>query len=121
MYRRSAVEAVGGYRDFRRSEDFDLYLRLLHGEALAANIPEVLVKARVDRDAFKRRATWETLKGCARSRWFSYRLGYASLLDVLICVCGEFTIWVSPPGVQQFIYNRFLRKGVADEQKSGCA
>lgn len=110
MYRRSAVLAVGGYRDFRRSEDFDLYLRLLLKGYYAENLDKVLVKARVNENAFRRRGSWGTLKGCARSRWYSYRQGYASLLDVGICVAGEAFIMISPHGVKKFIYSHFLRK-----------
>ena len=110
MFRRSMVKKAGGYRDFRRSEDFDLYLRMLHGGAVAENIPEILVKVRVNNGAAMRRASFETLKGCARSRWYAHRLGYASLLDVMFCVCGELLIVISPAKVQQFIYRRFLRK-----------
>lgn len=110
MYRRKAVESVEGYRDFRRSEDFDLYLRLLHAGFYAENLDESLVKARVNRDALARRGSWDTLKGCARSRWYSYRIGYASLWDVCYCVLGEFVILISPVKLKQFIYNRFLRR-----------
>lgn len=110
MYRRSAVQAVGGYRSFRRSEDYDLYLRLLHGGYPAENLPDILVKARVDNSAFSRRASVATLRGCARSRWYAYRIGYSSLLDVAVCVAGELVILISPARVQQFIYSKFLRK-----------
>lgn len=110
MYRRSVVLAVGGYRDFRRSEDFDLYLRLLLKGCYAENLDKVLVKARVNEDAFRRRGSWGTLKGCARSRWYSYRQGYASLLDVCVCVGGETLIMISPHGVKKLIYSRFLRQ-----------
>lgn len=110
MYRRSAVLEVGGYRNFRRSEDYDLFLRLLHAGYEAANLDKILVNARVDRDAYSRRASWGTLEGCARSRWYAYKVGYSSLLDVAVCVAGEFVILVSPARLQQFIYERFLRK-----------
>lgn len=110
MYRRSAVLEVGGYRDFERSEDFDLYIRLLHAGCYAENIDEILVKVRVDNGALSRRSSWATLKGCARSRWSSFRMGYASLLDVLICVVGEFVIFISPARLQHFIYCKLLRK-----------
>lgn len=115
MFRRSMVRKAGGYRDFRRSEDFDLYLRMLHAGAIAENIPEILVKVRVNNAAAMRRASMETLKGCARSRWYAHQLGYASILDVLFCVCGELLIVISPAKVQQFIYQRFLRKGCVNE------
>lgn len=110
MYRRSAVLKVGGYRDFRRSEDYDLFLRLLHAGYEAANLDAILVNARVDRNAYSRRASWGTLQGCARSRWYAYKIGYSSLVDVAYCVAGEFVILVSPAKVQEFIYERFLRK-----------
>ncbi len=109
MYRRSAVEKVGGYRDFRRSEDYDLYLRLLQANYYTENLDAVLVKARVDLSAFKRRASFETLKGCVRSRWYAFRTGYATLWDFLFCVCGETVILLSPDPLRHWIYNRFLR------------
>lgn len=112
MYRRSAVLAVGGYRDFCRSEDYDLYLRLLNAGYYAENLPLCLVKVRVNNGAFARRASKDTLRGCARSRWYAYRIGYSSLLDFLICVLGELVIMLSPPKIQHYIYLYFLRKKV---------
>ena len=110
MYRREAVMKVGGYRDLRRSEDFDLYIRLLHAGYYCENVDQVFVQARVDVDAFARRGSLGTLKGCAESRWNAYKLGYASFLDVCVCVCGELVILLCPPAVRKFIYQKFLRK-----------
>lgn len=110
MYRRDAVLHVGGYHDMRRSEDFDLYVRLLHAGYYCENLDEVLVNMRVDNDALSRRASVATLKGVVDSRWRSYRMGYASFLDVCICVCGELLILICPAGLQRAIYRRFLRK-----------
>lgn len=49
VLRRSAVLAVGGYRDQSGFEDYDLWLRLLHryGPTAVNNLPEVVVRARV--------------------------------------------------------------------------
>lgn len=110
MYRRSAVRAVGGYRDFRRNEDYDLYLRMLNAGYYAKNISDILVKARVNKGAYSRRASWSTLDGCVRSRWNAYRIGYSSLLDFLVCAIGETIIVISPIKLQHFIYQQFLRK-----------
>lgn len=110
MYRRRAVLQVGGYRDMRRCEDFDLYIRLLCAEYYCENLDQVVVYVRADGDALARRASINTLKGCADSRWRSYKLGYASLLDVCVCVCGELFILLCPTAVQKYIYRRFLRK-----------
>lgn len=110
MYRREAVKAVGGYRDFRRNEDYDLYLRMLHAGCYAQNLPDILVKARVNNGAYSRRASWATFDGCMKSRWYGYKIGYSSLLDFLVCVLGELVIVISPRKLQHFIYQRFLRK-----------
>lgn len=112
MYRRSAVLSVGGYRNLRRGEDFDLYIRLLHKGYYCENLKDVLVRVRVDESAFKRRGSVDTLKGCIDSRWNSYKLGCSSLWDFCISVCGELVILVSPPSVRQFIYRHLLRKTV---------
>lgn len=110
MYRRNAVDAVGGYRNLRRCEDYDLYLRLLHAGYYAINLDEVLAKVRVDNSAQRRRASLDTLLGCIRSRWYGVQIGYSSLLDFLICVAGEAFIVLCPGCVQQVIYKLFLRK-----------
>lgn len=112
MYRRSAVLDVGGYRPLRRNEDYDLYVRLLHKGYHAENLPCTLVKARVDQHACQRRASWETLKGTVLSRWNSFRLGYSSVWDLIVCCGGETLICICPGKVQQFLYQRFLRQDV---------
>ena len=112
MYRRSAVVKVGGYRKLQRCEDFDLYIRLLHAGYYCENLDCVLAHVRVNEDALARRGSSDTLKGCIDSRWRSYKLGYASFLDVCICVCGALIMKVSPRGMIKYIYQYFLRKNV---------
>lgn len=110
MYRRNAVMAVGGYRSLRRCEDYDVYLRLLNNGYYAGNLPETLVKVRVDAQAISRRASLSTLRGIVASRGYALKIGYSSLLDFLICVGGELVVLVCPGSVQHFIYNKFLRQ-----------
>lgn len=115
MYRRSAVLSVGGYRPLRRCEDYDMYLRLLNQKYYAENLPETLVKVRVDKSANMRRASMSTLMGIVQSRWNAFAMGYSSLFDFLYCCAGELVITVCPPKIQQKIYGRFLRQDVARE------
>lgn len=110
MYRKSAVEAVGGYRELRRNEDYDLYLRLLNAGCYAENLEQVLVYARVNRQACSRRASWETFLGCVRSRWYALRVGFSSPVDFLVCVGGAFLIFIAPDRLQRCLYRRFLRR-----------
>ena len=110
MYKKSAVEAVGGYRPLNRCEDFDLYIRLLHAGYRAQNIEAVLVHARVNAGGFSRRASMATLKGVFSSRWYSVKIGFSSIWDYLYCVLGELFIMISPKFVSRFVYNKILRQ-----------
>ena len=47
VYRRSAVEAAGGYRDLPLMEDYWLFARMIAAGARVENLPEPLVKYRV--------------------------------------------------------------------------
>lgn len=57
ILRRSAILAIGNYRDIRGFEDFDLWLRLLklNGPGCLSNLPETLVSAKVGLKHSKRR------------------------------------------------------------------
>lgn len=112
MYRRSAVLAVGGYGTLRRSEDYDLYVRLLHNGYEAANLKDVLVKFRVDAAARMRRTSVETVKGFLQSRWNALRLGYSSVWDFAVCCSGELFVFLCPKKLQDKIYVTFLRRKV---------
>ena len=114
MYRKSAAEAAGGYRDLRRGEDYDLYLRMLIDGCYAQNLPQTLVRVRVDSDTHRRRASWSAMKGCAGIWWHAYRVGYSSLADLLICLCGQMFLVICPGRVQQMLYKRFLRKQIEE-------
>lgn len=55
VYRRSAVQAVGGYGDLRLLEDYWLFARMIHAGAVFANLAEPLVAYRVGKGAYARR------------------------------------------------------------------
>lgn len=112
MYRKSAALDCGGYRDLRRAEDYDLYLRMLINGYRAENLPEILVKVRSDADTHRRRASWVTLKGCAGIWWNAWRSGFSTLGDLLICLAGQTFLIVCPGRVQQMIYKKYLRNKI---------
>lgn len=55
MYKRSAIDAAGGYQDWLWNEDYYLWLRMLLNKATFSNTGEVLVHARVGREMYQRR------------------------------------------------------------------
>lgn len=62
VYRRSAVQAAGGYGDLPLMEDYSLFARMLHADARPINVPEPLVFYRVGSSAFKRRGGIDLLR-----------------------------------------------------------
>lgn len=55
VFRRSAVEAVGGYLHVPLAEDYWLWVRMLHAGAQVRNVDEPLVGYRVSGGAYERR------------------------------------------------------------------
>lgn len=112
MYRKSAVLSVGNYGNLRRNEDYDLYIRLLHAGYYSENLQDVLVKVRVDQQACARRASWSTFKGCVKSRWGAFKIGYSSFIDFCFCFFGVAFICICPAKLQQLLYKKKFRKNV---------
>ena len=115
MYKKSAALAAGGYRNRRRAEDYDLYLRMLINGCYAENLPETLVKVRVDSDTHRRRASWAAVKGCAGIWWNAWRAGFSSAVDLVVCIAGQVFLIGCPGCVQQVIYKKFLRKKITED------
>lgn len=55
MFRKEAVDSVGGYLDWYCEEDYYLWLRMYLADMRFANIPEVLVNVRVGKEMYQRR------------------------------------------------------------------
>jgi glycosyltransferase involved in cell wall biosynthesis len=62
MYRRTAVQAAGGYGNIPLMEDYSLFARMLARGARPVNVPEPLVYYRVGATAFKRRGGMHLLR-----------------------------------------------------------
>ena len=62
MYRKSEVEAAGGYQHFYLLEDYWLWIRMLTRGTIGYNIPQPLLWMRAGSDMYKRRAGWKYAK-----------------------------------------------------------
>jgi hypothetical protein len=62
VYRKSAVQRAGGYRDLPLLEDYWLFARMIEAGATVANIADPLVKYRVGAGAYARRGGWNLLR-----------------------------------------------------------
>lgn len=62
VYRRSAVQAAGGYTDMALMEDYLLFTRMVRAGAVPANLPDPLVRYRIGDGAYARRGGTDLLR-----------------------------------------------------------
>ena len=78
VYRRSAVQAVGGYRSLPLMEDYLLFAKMIQNGARVANIAEPLVLYRVGAGAYARRGGVTLLKSEWALQRRLYGLGFTT-------------------------------------------
>ncbi len=110
MYRKSKVDAVGGYGDLRKNQDTDLWIKMLSAGAECANLPEYLVRFRFDENTYQKRKNWINTKLLIGIRWRAFRTGFCSLADFLTVAGMQLAIFVMPVAFQKFVYKHLLRR-----------
>jgi glycosyltransferase involved in cell wall biosynthesis len=110
VYRRSAVQAVGGYHDLPLMEDYLLFARMIQAGFRVANVAEPLVLYRVGAGAYRRRGGAAML----RSEWRLQRrlrgMGFTSRSEFLrnIVVRGGYRL--VPERVRRSSYRKLIAR-----------
>lgn len=81
VFRRSAVEAVGGYQHVPMAEDYWLWARMLRAGADVRNIAEPLVGYRVSAGSYERRGGPRVFRAELALQWKLRRLGYIGFIQ----------------------------------------
>jgi glycosyltransferase involved in cell wall biosynthesis len=109
MFRKSKVLEVGSYRDFRKNQDSDLWIRLLHTDSYAMNLPQVLLHFRFDESTYKKRKSWGNTKSLISIRYYAFTLGQCSFFDFLLVMTALLAVYILPVRFQKFFYRQYLR------------
>ena len=104
------VLQYGPYDNYRKNQDTALWIKLLSAGCKGANCPEPLFLFRFDDKTYQRRKSWVNTKLLLQIRWDGYRRGFNSLWDFLVVAVGQLGIFLMPVGLQQKVYQVFLRK-----------
>lgn len=112
MYRKSAVEAAGGYRHCPYFEDYDLWARMLLMGCRGYNLQERLLFMRAGKNMYARRGGLAYGRQALKFRWSLKKRGLSGWNDFLISGVGQFLISAAPNGVRRAVYGRLLRKEV---------
>jgi len=110
MYKKDSVLAVGGYGNYRKNQDTDLWIKMLHNKCQCANCEEYLLYFRFDDNTYKKRKSWTNTKLLIKIRWNAYKIGFCSFFDFLSVMIMQLGIFIMPLSFQKFVYRKFLRK-----------
>lgn len=86
IFRKKAIESVGGYAPIRNFEDYNLWVRLLATNKKFQNIPEVLVSARISNNMHGRRKGWDYIKGELQHFKIMYDLKLINIFQLIVIV-----------------------------------
>lgn len=109
IFRKSAVLDSGNYRHFLWFEDYDLFVRMLYHGYKAANLPEILVHVRADRNMFARRGGITYLLQDFRFQKFLLKIGYIGHGAFLFNLCVRASVRLMPNQLRAYFYQKFLR------------
>jgi hypothetical protein len=108
VYRRTAVQAAGGYSDMALMEDYLLFARMVDAGARPANLAEPLVCYRVGAGAYARRGGRELLRSeLAVQRRFR-QLGITSRAEYLRNVAVRGGYRLVPEGLRRVAYRALI-------------
>ena len=113
MFRKAAVERVGGYQDWYCDEDYYLWLRLMLNGAVFANIREPLVNVRGGKEMYQRRGGLKYFRSEAKLQNWMYKKKVIDLGTYTANVAKRLIVQVLLPNrLRGWIFQRFARKPV---------
>lgn len=113
MFRKQAVEAAGGYIDWYCDEDYYLWLRLMLGGHIFANVDAPLVNVRVGKEMYQRRGGMKYFKSEAKLQKWMLQHKVIGLGTYAINVLKRLIVQVLLPNrIRGWVFHKFARKPV---------
>ena len=110
MFRKSRVEAAGGYEHFPLFEDYYLWVKMLCRGEKFYNLPESLLWFRQSGDVYKRRGGLKYAMDEVKFQREICRLGFIGNATMVKNVVIRFGVRLVPNWLRGMIYKRLLRK-----------
>lgn len=107
VFRKSAIENVGGYRDFYLLEDWYLWARLVKNNAVMTNLREPLLLFRTTKDMYKRRGGYKYAKSCIRLLRELKKMKLVNGVEYVVISSSRFVISMMPNFLRKHIYSVF--------------
>lgn len=109
VYKKSVIEAAGGYQDYLLFEDYELFARALSCGAVGGNVQQPLVYMRAGDSMYDRRGG----KDYAKKMLIFYKrmseLDLCTFKEKVTCVLPRYLVAVMPTSLRRFVYKTLLR------------
>ena len=115
MYKKSEIQALGGYPCLNRKEDLQLFIAAVQEGRYAENLAEPLLYYRTSSDNQKRRKTWVNCKEYIQVMHGFYKKKQIGTIDMLYVILGQTALFLLPDGFSALLSKRFLRKDAQND------
>ncbi len=103
-FKKEAIIDAGNYQEFPLFEDYDLWTRVLNKGYNVANIPEILVKARIGNDMIGRRHGFQYARKEKKFLKRQFKLGFIGRMMYSLLLFLRVPLRLLPKKVLSFIY-----------------
>lgn len=112
MFKKSAVEAVGGYIEIGYVEDYYLWIRMLKAGYKAYNIEKILVNVRIGNGMYRRRGGIKYAKNMCILQRKMLKLHFISCFDFIINCLVRIVGSIMPTCLRKYLYMKVLRRKI---------
>jgi len=110
MFRKEYVLSAGNYQPMAYMEDYYLWVRMLMKGAIAVNLPQILVKARVGNGMLARRGGFQYAVSIKNVMLAFYKIGFISRYECISNIVIRGLVSLMPSRIRQMIYHKALRQ-----------
>lgn len=110
MYKKSKIIELGGYPNFRRKEDFDLFSRVIVSGAYARNINESLYLYRANENNYLRRKSKENMLAALKVYGLHRNRNGCRWMDYIEMCGAEILFYILPVRIMKIISDKVLRQ-----------
>lgn len=110
MYKKSSVEAAGGYVDFHFLEDYHLWVRMLMNGCVGENIEESILLMRGGKDMYNRRGGLSYAASQLRLMNFMKKSKFINLKEYIFGVVSRVGAALLPNSIREKLYSKLMRE-----------
>lgn len=109
MYKKTAVEAAGGYQDFYLLEDYYLWVRMIQNGAVGYNTRRPLLWMRAGKGMHQRRSGLRYVNSQVKLFLFMREKHYISTWSCSVSIISRLLVSIVPNRVRICLYSLFVR------------